>query len=86
MIWWVSLVSLVISFSSFLLFGVTLLFPRTPRSGTVAEARTANVEGWAKLAEAIAKVIDSLSKAGPSVLTLTSAIVFMVISFLAAKA
>jgi len=86
MIAWISGVSLVISSLSFLLFGMTILFPRTPRSETVAEARTANVEGWAKLAEAIAKVIDSLSKAGPSVLALTSAIVFMVISFLAAKA
>ena len=47
--------------------------------------RQITVEGWAKLADAIAKVIDSLSKAGPSVLTLTGAIVFMIISFLSAK-
>ena len=86
MIWWVSLMSLVLSVLSFVLFGMSVMFPKTREPGTLASANAqANVEGWAKLAEAIAKIIDSMSKAGPSTLTLTSSIVFMIISFLAAK-
>ena len=82
MIWWVSAVSLVLSVLSFLLFAINVLFP-PPRDA--ASAKAANVEGWARLAEAIAKVIDSLNKAGPAVLTLVSAIVFMIIAFMGAK-
>lgn len=86
MIWWISAVSLGISVASFLLFAISVLLPRRLAAGNFGAARAqADLEGWAKLAEAISKVIDSLSKAGPSTLTLTSSIVFMIISFLAAK-
>jgi hypothetical protein len=86
MIWWVSLASLVLSVLSFLLFGMSVMSPKTREPGAVAAPNVQiDVEGWAKIAEAVAKIIESMSKAGPSTLTLASSIVFMVISFLAAK-
>ena len=85
MFWWIFWVSLVLSVLSFLLFALTII--RRPSAGDFGDAQAQGaVEGWAKFAEAIAKVIDSLSKAGPSALTLIGSITFMIISFLAAKA
>jgi hypothetical protein len=87
MVWWVSCVSLVLSVLSFLLFAITILRARPATTGSFGDAKEHGaLEGWAKVGEAAAKVIDSLSKAGPSALTLTSSIVFMIISFLAGKA
>jgi hypothetical protein len=86
MLLWVASASLVISILSFLLFAISILSPRASATGSFGQAKVqADVEGWAKLAESIAKIIDSLSKAGPSTLSLSSSIVFMVLSFLAAK-
>ena len=85
MLWWISVTSLVFSVLAFVLF-VACIIARL-RGGTATgfgDARPqGEVEGWAKLAEAVAKIIDSLNKAGPAVLTLTASVVFMIISYLA---
>lgn len=79
-------ISLILSILSFVLFGISVLFPRTPGAGNFGDAAPqGDLAGWAKIGEAIAKVIDSLSKAGPSTLTLVSSLAFMIIALVAAK-
>jgi hypothetical protein len=86
MLYWISLISLVISAISFLLFVVFILRPPKKGETSFGEARQqGEVEGLAKIAEAIAKLVDSFGKAGPLALCLTSSIVFMVISLIAAR-
>jgi hypothetical protein len=87
MLWWIGTTSLIFSVLAFLLFAVCIIARlRGVRAAGFGDAREqGEAEGWAKLAEAVAKVIDSLNHAGPAVLTLTASVVFMIISFLAAR-
>jgi hypothetical protein len=87
MLWWISITSLVISVLAFVLFAVCIIARlRGVQAAGFGDAKAqGDVEGWAKLAEAMAKVIDSLNRAGPAVLALTASIVFMIMSFLAAR-
>lgn len=63
MLWWVSLASLTLSILSFLLFAIIILFPPTSVSGHFGEARAqGDLEAWAKVGKAVAKIIDSLVK------------------------
>jgi hypothetical protein len=68
MLWWVSLASLVLSVTSFLLFVVCILFPRTPSTTRFGDATAQGEDlGIAKAVEALSKLVDSFSKAGPAV-------------------
>ncbi len=85
MLHWVSVVSLVLSALSFLLF-VYFLLARRSETGSFGDAQQeGELDGIAKAAEALSKLVDSLSKAGPVALTLTSSMVFMVLSLVAAR-
>jgi len=86
MLLWVSSVSLGLSVVSFLLFAICVLFPRSPSATRLGDATAqAEPEGLAKAIEALSKLVDSFSKAGPPAVTLTASMVFMVISLIAAK-
>jgi hypothetical protein len=86
MMYWISLVSLIISAISFLLFAFFLLRPPKKGDAAFGAAREqGEAEGLAKIGEALAKLVDSFGKAGPVALCLTSSIVFMVISLIAAR-
>jgi hypothetical protein len=87
MLWYISATSLVFSVLAFLLFAVCIIarLLGVRAAGFGDAAAQGDAEGWAKLAEAVAKVIDSLNRAGPAVLTLTASLVFMIMSFLAAR-
>jgi hypothetical protein len=86
MLLWVSSVSLGLSVISFLLFAICILFPRSPSAPRFDARAQGQAEGLAKAVEALSKLVDSFSKAGPAALTLTASMVFMVISLIAAKA
>lgn len=65
-----------------------LFLLRPPNRGETAfgAARQQNeAEGLAKIGEAVAKLVDSFGKAGPVALCLTSSMVFMIISLIAAR-
>jgi hypothetical protein len=84
MLWWVSSVSLGLSVVSFL--AICILFPGTPSTTRFGDARAQGEDlGIAKAVEALSKLVDSFSKAGPAALTLTASLVFMVVSLIAAK-
>jgi hypothetical protein len=71
---------------SFLLFAICILFPGTPSTTRFGDARAQGEDlGIAKAVEALSKLVDSFSKAGPAALTLTASLVFMVVSLIAAK-
>jgi hypothetical protein len=53
--------------------------------GLDRETRGGVIEGWAKLGEALAKIIDSLGKAGPTVSALVVSVAFLVLAYLAAR-
>jgi hypothetical protein len=84
MLWWVSSVSLGMSIVSFLLFVIFMVFPKSTPAPFGAGQQQAELEGLAKAVEALSKLVDSFSKAGPAALTLSGSMVFMVISLVAA--
>jgi hypothetical protein len=67
-------VSLGLGVFSFLIFVVTLL--QRPRADRGPEL-TSGPEGWAKLGEAGAKVIDAFTKAGPTLSALIASLFFV---------
>ncbi len=71
---WISIVALILSVASFVLFAITIIIALKKELakpiGAVQESALPNLGD-------VAKVIDSLSKAGPSVLTLFAAIAFI---------
>jgi hypothetical protein len=81
---WVSSVSLLISGASFVLFVIFLL---TLKGGAAfgSVKQQSEAEGLAKAVEAVEKLVGSFDKAGPVALCLTSSIVFMIISLIAAR-
>jgi hypothetical protein len=80
-------VCLILSILSFLLFAYGILFPRTPAAarGLAAGRQEGAEEGWAKLAEALAKLVDSVNKSGPMALTFLASLAFMILALIAAK-
>lgn len=85
MLFWISLVCLVIAALSFLAF-LFFLFGTRAKAPPLNELREqSEMEGLAKVGEALAKLVDSLNKAGPATLTLTASMVFMVMALIAAK-
>jgi len=86
LLYWISLVSLLISAISFLLFVVFLLWPLKKGVTPFGDAQQqSEAEGLAKIGEALAKLVDSFGKAGPVALCLTASMVFMIISLIAAR-
>jgi hypothetical protein len=85
--WW----CLILSIASFVLFAIGVLagfFSRRTAigAGGLAGARQEGAEeGWAKLAEALAKLVDSLNKSGPTTLTILASFGFMIMALIAAK-
>jgi hypothetical protein len=75
-------VSLGLGVFSFLVFCVTLL--RRPGVGGAPEVH-GEAEGWAKFAEAAAKVVDAFAKAGPTISALIASMVFVAIAAWAAS-
>jgi hypothetical protein len=67
-------VSVSLGLASFAIFAVTLL--RRPNDGSPPITQ-AGPEGWAKLAEGIAKVIEAFTKAGPSLSALIASLFFI---------
>jgi hypothetical protein len=82
---WVALVLSVLSFFTFVgLVAAETIRLLWQRGGPERETRGGE-EGWAKVGEAIAKIIDSLGKAGPAISALVASIAFMVIALMAAR-
>lgn len=86
MLYWISATSLAMSVVAFVLFVRAILTAGNRSGTTLGDVRQeAALDSLAKLAEAVAKLVDSLTKSGPSVVTLMAAIVFIVISLIAAR-
>jgi hypothetical protein len=84
---YISAVSLAMSAISFCLFVYLILRrPAAKESGAFGDAvAQGEIEGLAKLAEALAKLVESVQKAGPVALCFVSSIVFVVVSLIAAR-
>jgi hypothetical protein len=80
---WLSVVSCIL-FAISVLIGV-FRRPGTAGGGLAGGRQEGAEEGWAKLAEAVAKLVDSLNKSGPTTLSIISSFVFMILSIIAAK-
>jgi hypothetical protein len=79
-----------LSVVSFILFAICVLVGLIRRPGTAAGGLAGGrqegaEEGWAKLAEALAKLVDSLNKSGLTTLSIIASFVFMILSLIAAK-
>jgi hypothetical protein len=89
MLYMISIGSFILSILSFILLAIIILLPLLQPHARTAEgialAQQQAVEGWAKLAEALSKLIDSLNKSSPTVITFLSSMGFMIISLAAAK-
>jgi hypothetical protein len=91
MTWTVASVSLDLSVLSFLFFVIlTVLSLRKPKTPVGAKVDAdlklqAGLGDIAKLVEALAKLTDSLTKAGPAIASLVASIVFMVLAFAAPR-
>jgi hypothetical protein len=88
MTWTVASVSLVLSVLSFLFFVIlTILSLRKPKPAAApapADMKLqAGIADVAKLVEAMAKLTDSLTKAGPAIASLVASIIFMILAFAA---
>ncbi len=87
MLYYISLVALVISAVSFILFVYFLLRGPAPPppAGLDAGVQHGAPGEFAKLAEALAKLVQSLQKAGPATLCLFSSLFFIVVALVAAR-
>jgi len=87
MTWTVASVSLDLSVLSFLFFIIlTILSLRKPKPPTAPAPDMklqAGVADVAKLIEAMAKLTESLTKAGPAIASLVASIIFMILAFAA---
>lgn len=84
MMYWISLASLCMSIAAFILFVITILAPKTFGAGG-RDIRQQTDDPLSKTIEAMAKLAEALSKSGPPALTIFAAVVFMIISLVAAR-
>jgi hypothetical protein len=82
MVWTVGSVSLDLSVASFILFVIlTIRTLRKPKSGLKDMDLQAGLPDIAKLVDALAKLTDSFTKAGPAIASLVASIIFMLLAF-----
>lgn len=82
---WVGWVSLGLAVASFVVFAITTLSHRPVAGGPPAAHAGFDLSGWAKVGEAIAKIIDAVRQAGPSLSALLASIVFALIALYASQ-
>ena len=77
---WLSIVSFIF-FAVGLLVGLFRRLPDGQPRGLAGGRQQGAEEGWAKLAEALAKLVDSLNKLGPTTLAIIALTIFVEILF-----
>ncbi len=80
----ISIVSLVLSVLSYLLFAYSIVIPK-PATDKVQKQQQGAVADASTLAEALAKLIDGLNKSSPTLLALLASLVFMGVAIYAEK-